>query len=264
VKQPAGKKRSESEKKSKKPVAKKFGVMSEQVEAEGFGGVPKLIASAILLLVMLLQCIFTEVLPQDSEIRTLENVPEYTGAAYTILYDNQPQFAQEDLVTKVYEYYSELDELGRCGYTMACLGKAIMTTQERGNISHVKPSGWVQAQYDSVDGGSLYNRCHLIGWQLSGEDANKNNLITGTRYMNVEGMLPFENMVADYVKETGNHVVYRVTPVFQGEELIARGVMLEAFSVEDQGEGICFHVYVYNVQPGIQIDYLTGKSWEIN
>ena len=152
--------------------------------------------------------------------------------------------------------------MGRCGEAFACIGEEIMPTEERGVIGQIKPSGWQMAKYDIVDGKYLYNRCHLIGYQLSGENANERNLITGTRYMNIEGMLPFENMVADYIKETGNHVLYRVTPIFKDNELVARGVQMEARSMEDDGEGICFHVYVYNVQPGITIDYATGKSWE--
>ena len=143
---------------------------------------------------------------------------------------------------------------------MACIGTDIMPTEERGSIGQVRPSGWQTVKYDHVDGKYLYNRCHLIGYQLTGENANPENLITGTRYCNVQGMLPFENMVADYVKETGNHVLYRVTPIFEGKELVARGVRMEAISVEDQGEGICFDVYVYNNQPGVKIDYATGDS----
>ena len=192
---------------------------------------------------------------------SVQNVPAYSGQPYIAVNGNQPEFAEEALTTKAYEYYSELDALGRCGYTMACVGRELMPTQERESISHIKPTGWVQAQYDFVDGKSLYNRCHLIGFQLTGENANERNLITGTRYCNVQGMLPFENMVADYVKETGNHVLYRVTPVFDGSNLVARGIQLEALSVEDGGEGICFNVYVYNVQPGVTIDYETGYSW---
>lgn len=192
---------------------------------------------------------------------SLDNIPAFSGEPYVVLLDNQPGFTEEDKTTKSYEYYSPLDGLGRCGYTMACIGKDLMPTEDRGNISQVKPSGWVQAQYDCVDGKNLYNRCHLIGFQLTGENANENNLITGTRYCNVEGMLPFENMVADYIKETANHVLYRVTPIYHEKELVARGVQMEAFSVEDNGEGICFHVYVYNVQPGVNIDYATGISW---
>jgi DNA-entry nuclease len=154
-----------------------------------------------------------------------------------------------------------MDALGRCVYTVACVGKDIMPTEERGSIGSVKPSGWQTVKYDIVDGKYLYNRCHLIGFQLTGENANERNLITGTRYCNVDGMLPFENMIADYVKETKNHVLYRVTPIYDGDNLVARGVQMEAWSVEDQGEGVCFHVYVYNSQPGVVIDYATGESW---
>ena len=192
---------------------------------------------------------------------SVQNVPAYSGKPYIAINDNQPEFTDDDLTTKAYEYYSPLDHLGRCGYTMASVGRELMPTQERESISHIKPTGWVQAQYDFVDGKSLYNRCHLIGFQLAGENDNERNLITGTRYMNVQGMLPFENMVADYVKETGNHVLYRVTPIYDGENPVARGVQMEALSVEDKGDGICFHVYVYNVQPGVIIDYETGYSW---
>ena len=186
--------------------------------------------------------------------------PTVYGQPYVVLNNNQPEFTDEDLTTESYEYFSPLDSLERCGYVMACVGYDLMPTEDRGSISHVKPSGWVQNQYDFVDGKSLYNRCHLIGFQLTGENANEENLITGTRYLNVEGMLPFENMVADYVKETGNHVLYRVTPIFDGDNLVARGVQMEAWSVEDNGEGICFNVYCYNNQPGIEIDYATGES----
>ena len=167
---------------------------------------------------------------------------------------------RSELSAAAFEEFAELDELGRCGVTMACVGQEIMPTEERGSISHVKPSGWVNVPYSFVDGEYLYNRCHLIGFQLTGENDNERNLITGTRYMNTEGMLPFENMVADYVKETGNHVYYRVTPMFEESELVARGVLMEAYSVEDTGEGVCFNVYCYNVQPGVIIDYATGES----
>lgn len=188
------------------------------------------------------------------------NVPAFSGDPFVVINNNQPEFSENDRSAEVYEFYSELDSLGRCGYAMACIDKQLMPTEDRESISSVKPSGWVQAQYDSVDGENLYNRCHLIGFQLTGENANERNLITGTRYMNVEGMLPFENMVADYIKETNMRVLYRVTPVFDGDNLVARGVQLEALSVEDGGEGICFNVYVYNNQPGIVIDYATGQS----
>ena len=189
-----------------------------------------------------------------------EKIPDFCGDPFVVLNDGEPFFTDADLVTKSYEYYAPLDSLERCGVTMACVGRDIMPTDERGSISSVKPTGWVQAYYDFVDGNALYNRCHLLGFQLTGENANKLNLITGTRYMNVDGMLPFENMIADFVKETGYHVIYRVTPIFEGDDLVARGVRMEAKSVEDNGEGICFHVFCYNVQPGVTIDYATGES----
>ena len=193
---------------------------------------------------------------------SVEGIPDYSGTPYTVLNGNAPEFTSEEIVRVSYETYADLDSLGRCGVTVACIGRDIMPTEDRGDISSVKPSGWINKKYDTklVDGGYLYNRCHLIGFQLTGENANKENLITGTRYMNVDGMLPFENMVADYVKETGNHVMYRVTPIFVGNNLVASGVQMEAYSVEDNGEGICFNVFVYNVQPGITIDYKTGDN----
>ena len=189
-----------------------------------------------------------------------EEIPAYSGKAYISLNNGAPTFTEEEYTTKSYEFYSDLDSLGRCGYTVACVGTDIMPTEDRGSISSVKPTGWINKEYDIVDGRYLYNRCHLIGHQLTGEDANTRNLITGTRYMNVQGMLPFENEVADYVKETENHVLYRVTPVFIGNELLARGVQIEAYSVEDEGDGVFFNVYVYNVQPGIILDYATGEN----
>ena len=200
---------------------------------------------------------------QASEYETVAEVPEYSGEPYVEINENQPDFTEEELTTEAYEEYSELDELGRCGEAEACVGEELMPTDERESISEVKPTGWKNETYDTVDGGYLYNRCHLIGYQLSGENANEENLITGTRYMNTEGMLPFEDMVADYVHETENHVMYRVTPVFEGEDLVASGVQMEAESVEDGGAGICFNVYVYNVQPDITIDYATGDNWEM-
>ena len=190
----------------------------------------------------------------------LEDIPEYEGKPYVIINDNEPYFDQNDFTTKSFEDYSSLDELGRCQEAYANISQDIMPTKERGAIGQVKPTGWQTVKYENVDGKYLYNRCHLIGYQLSGENANEKNLITGTRYMNVEGMLPFENMVSDYVKETDNHVLYRVTPIYEEDNLLASGVLMEAKSVEDQGEGIEFCVYVYNVQPGIKIDYATGKS----
>ena len=200
-------------------------------------------------------------LTPPAETYSMENIPPYDGTPYVVLNDNQPPFTAEDMTDVSYEFYSDLDELGRCGVTEACIGRDLMPTEKRGDISSVKPTGWVQNQYDFVDGKSLWNRCHLIGFQLAGENANECNLITGTRYLNVEGMLPFENLVADYVKETDNHVLYRVTPAFQGTELVARGVQMEAYSVEDSGDGVCFNVFCYNVQPGVEIDYATGDNW---
>ena len=179
---------------------------------------------------------------------------------FCVVNDNNPFFVESQYVTNSYESFSELDNLGRCGVVCANIGKDLMPTEERGSIGQVKPTGWHTVKYDCVDGNYLYNRCHLIGFQLTGENANEKNLITGTRYMNVDGMLPFENMVADYIKETNNHVLYKVTPIFLGKELVARGVLMEARSVEDAGEGICFNVFCYNAQPQIEIDYMTGES----
>ena len=190
----------------------------------------------------------------------LASVPAYSGPPYAIVNDNKPYFTDADLTTVSFETYSDLDSLGRCGVAYASVGTDLMPTEERGSIGQVKPSGWHTIKYDNVDGKYLYNRCHLIGYQLTAENANEKNLITGTRYLNVQGMLPFENMAADYVKETGNHVMYRVTPVFEGSNLVASGVLMEAESVEDKGEGILYCVYVYNVQPGININYATGDS----
>ena len=200
---------------------------------------------------------------EQREAEKALGVPKFSKDAFVALNGNTPTFADKEITSVSYELYSELDYLGRCGYAVACIGKDIMPTEERESISSVKPSGWVNNKYDTelIDGGYVYNRCHLIGFQLTGENANKQNLITGTRYMNVEGMLPFENMVADYVKETGNHVMYRVTPIYDRSDLVCCGVQMEAFSVEDEGEGICFNVYAYNVQPGIVIDYATGDNW---
>lgn len=191
---------------------------------------------------------------------SLKNIPDFSGKPYVIINENKPEFSKDDYIKTSFEYYHRLDSLGRCQTAYANIGKDIMPTGDRESISHIKPTGWQSVEYDCVDGKYLYNRCHLIGYQLTAENANERNLITGTRYMNVDGMLPFENMVADYIKETGNHVLYRVTPVFKKWELVARGVHMEAESVEDNGEGICFNVYVYNCQPGVKIDYSTGES----
>ncbi len=202
----------------------------------------------------------TEVELPNDYIASVNDVPAFSESPYIAIRNNEPDFENQELVTKSYETYSELDALGRCGVVMACIGTDIMPTEDRGSIGQVKPTGWHTVKYDFVDGKYLYNRCHLIGFQLTGENANERNLITGTRYLNIEGMLPFENMIADYVKETENHVIYRVTPIYDGNNLIARGVQMEGYSVEDDGEGICFNVYAYNNQPGVVIDYATGES----
>ena len=219
----------------------------------------RLFAVGLLLIMVLSGC--APAVSDMAEVVALSDVPEFSGEPYVVINDNEPSFPAEDFTSEGFEEYSPLDDLGRCGVAYANVGLETMPTEERGSISNVKPTGWKSVQYDFVDGKSLYNRCHLIGFQLTGENANRQNLITGTRYMNVDGMLPFENMVADYVKETENHVLYRVTPVFEGDNLVASGVQMEAQSVEDKGEGVCFNVYVYNNQPGVTIDYATGDSW---
>lgn len=190
----------------------------------------------------------------------LSSIPAFTNKPYVVLNNNVPDFPDKDKTKKSFERYSDLDSLGRCGPAYANVSRETMPTQKRGPIGSVKPSGWQTVKYEGIDGKYLYNRCHLIGYQLTAENANPKNLITGTRYLNVTGMLPFENMVADYVKETNHHVLYRVTPIFQGNDLVARGVQMEAWSVEDKGAGVQFNVFVYNNQPGITIDYKTGKS----
>lgn len=198
----------------------------------------------------------------EATAASVSEIPEYSGEPYVVINNNEPDFSSEDMTEESFENYMELDALGRCQAAYANIGQDIMPTEKRGNISHVKPSGWKSVQYDFVDGKSLYNRCHLIGFQLAGENANEKNLITGTRYLNTQGMLPFENMIADYVKETNNHVLYRVTPLYDGDNLVANGVQMEAKSVEDDGEGILFNIFCYNVQPGVSIDYATGENWE--
>ena len=198
--------------------------------------------------------------PALDEDFSLSDIPAFSGQPYVVVGDNTPQFPEEDLVPVSFESYSPLDSLGRCGAAYACVSQDTMPTEDRGSIGQVKPTGWHTVKYDCVDGKYLYNRCHLLGYQLTGENANEENLITGTRYLNIEGMLPFENMVADYVQETGNHVLYRVTPIFEGSNLLASGVLMEGYSVEDSGEDILFCVYAYNVQPGVVIDYATGDS----
>lgn len=238
----------------------------------------RLLVSALLIAVIMTGCsVATNVSKEDikgainlvtdivkgtnSSSYDMSSIPEFNGKdAYVVLNNNEPNFTKEDITTKSFEKYSKLDNLGRCGVAFANVGKDIMPTEERGSIGQVKPSGWQTIKYDIVDGKYLYNRCHLIGYQLTGENANRENLVTGTRYLNINGMLDFENDIADYVKKTGNHVLYRVTPIFQGSELVCRGVQMEALSVEDNGKGIKFNVFAYNAQPGVEIDYSTGKS----
>lgn len=204
--------------------------------------------------------------PQDDLVNnnsyvSLDAIPAYDGKAYVAINNNEPFFTDSDMTTTAFENYSDLDSLGRCGVAYANICKDIMPTEERGKIGMIKPSGWHTVKYDVIKDRYLYNRCHLIGYQLAGENANPKNLITGTRYLNVEGMLQFENLVADYVNNTGNHVLYRVTPMFSGSNLVANGVLIEAKSVEDNGGGILFNVYCYNVQPGVGINYENGDSW---
>lgn len=216
----------------------------------------------LLPVILAVNLIFSGCYLAKADSADLAAIPEYTGSAYTVLNDNIPDFPEEDFTEESFETYSDMDSLGRCGVAYANIGEDLMPTTKRGSIGQVKPSGWHTVKYDSVDGKYLYNRCHLIGYQLTAENANEKNLITGTRYLNTEGMLPFENMVADYIKETGNHVLYRVTPLFDGNNLVATGVQMEAESVEDKGDGILYNVFCYNIQPGITIDYKSGDSSE--
>lgn len=203
--------------------------------------------------------------PPSQNFQYLQEIefPKYSGEAFSEINGNVPLFDESDTTTKTFESYSDLDSLGRCGTAYACISRELMPTEERDGIGNIKPSGWVQAKYEGYvdsDPPYLYNRCHLIAYCLTAENANEKNLITGTRYMNVEGMLPFEKQVASYLDQNDNHVLYRVTPIFEGDNLLASGVLIEAYSVEDQGKGICFCVYCFNVQPGIEIDYKTGAS----
>ena len=197
---------------------------------------------------------------QNSPSFSLETIPEFNGTPYVPINNNIPFFEESDYTTEAFELYSDLDALGRCGTAYANVCIELMPTEKRGEIGSIKPSGWQTIKYDCVDGKYLYNRCHLIGFQLAGENANEKNLITGTRFLNVNGMLPFENMAADYVKETNHHVLYRVTPIFDGDNLVASGVLMEASSVEDHGDGVSYCVYCYNSQPGVSINYATGES----
>ncbi len=216
-------------------------------------------AMALLLLALVGSALYRYAVPASTA--SIQDIPTYNGSPYVTISDNVPTFTEQDWTTDSYEIYGALDALGRCTRAEACIGPDLMPSEDRESIQDVTPTGWVQESYDFISGQYLYNRSHLIGYQLTGENANACNLITGTRYLNVEGMLPFENMVADYIQETGNHVLYRVTPMFEGSDLLAQGVQMEAWSVEDQGDGISFHVFCYNVQPGVEIDYATGENW---
>ncbi len=193
----------------------------------------------------------------------LEVSPYDGSSSYVIINNNEPEFLSDDLVIRSYEFYSDLDSLGRAGVAMSSIGIDLMPTEERGNIGSVKPSGWHTIKYDFINGKYLYNRCHLIGYQLTGENANEKNLITCTRQTNTGIMLEYENKVAKYIKETNNHVLYRVTPIYENNNLVASGIQMEAMSVEDNGAGIKFNIYIYNVQDGVDINYETGESEEI-
>lgn len=224
-----------------------------------------LILTAILVF-FITSCEISEYIPtintDTKQSFDIDSVPEFAGKAYVEIDNNKPHFSEEEINIKDgYESYSKLDKYGRCGVAFAKVGKATMPTEKRGSIGMIKPTGWHTIRYDNlIKDKYLYNRCHLIGYQLTGENANEKNLITGTRYLNVTGMLPFENEVAEYIENTNNNVLYRATPIFVGDELVARGVHLEAFSIEDNGKGISFNVYCYNNQPNIAIDYKTGES----
>ena len=221
----------------------------------------KKLTALVLALLCVILCACSNSEKKEALKVSVANIPEYSGKAYVKLNGNKPEFSEkEKSKTKSFEKYSRLDKLGRCGTAFANIGADIMPTEERSSISSVKPTGWEQNSYTFIENGYVYNRCHLIGYQLTGENANERNLITGTRYMNVEGMLPFENEVAQYVTSTKNHVLYRVTPVFEGDNLLASGVEMEAWSVEDSGKGVCFNVYCYNVQSGVVITYANGKN----
>ena len=220
----------------------------------------KRILSLLFLVLLLLTGCGRQMPAEATKEFNYSSVPAYTGDPYVAVNSNVPFFTEKEITAEGFESYGPLDQMGRCTAACASVGRELMPTEERGKIGSVKPTGWQTIKYDCVDGKYLYNRCHLIGFQLTGENANPKNLITGTRYLNIEGMLPFENMTADYVKETGNHVMYRVTPIFEGDNLLSSGVLMEGWSVEDRGEGICFCVFAYNAQPGVKIDYATGES----
>lgn len=196
----------------------------------------------------------------QESVATLNTIPAYTGEPYVTINNNVPFFEENEWTTNSFHYYFDLDELGRVTQAYACLGTDLLPDNKRQDISSVKPTGFINHNYSFMSDGMVYNRAHLIAYMLSGQNANPKNLMTGTRYLNIDGMLPFENIVHDYIQETGNHVMYRVTPIFEGDDLVARGVLMEAYSVEDQGKGVEFCVYCYNVQPGVAINYATGEN----
>lgn len=219
-----------------------------------------------ILLILVLTALSAVSCGADGKSVAYGDIPPYAGEPYAVINGNKPFFTREEITDRAYESYSRLDALGRCGVAMACVGRELMPTEERESLSAVNPTGLVYKgrsnnnKYSFIDGTYVYNRCHLIGFQLTGENANEENLITGTRYFNIEGMLPFENMIADFVREGGKHVMLRVTPYYLDYDYVARGVLMEGYSVEDRGEEICFCVFVYNVQPGVIIDYFTGEN----
>ncbi len=220
----------------------------------------KLLAAVLAALLLLSGCGDTTSVSQPPYI-DLDVIPAWDGEPWLIVDDNTPGFTEADLTTEAFERYSALDALGRCGSAYACVSQALLADENRGSLASVTPTGWVNREYDFIDGKYLYNRCHLLGFQLTGNDASKRNLITGTRYLNIQGMLPYENQVADHVKENGHHVLYRVTPRFRENELVCRGVQMEAYCVEcGSDDPFMFHVFCYNVQPGVLIDYETGES----
>ena len=220
----------------------------------------KLLAAVLAALSLLCGCADPISVSQPPYI-DLDVIPVWDGEPWLIVDGNTPGFTEADLTTEAFERYSALDALGRCGSAYACVSQALLADENRGSLASVTPTGWVNREYDFIDGKYLYNRCHLLGFQLTGNDASKRNLITGTRYLNIQGMLPYENQVADHVKENGHHVLYRVTPRFRENELVCRGVQMEAYCVEcGSDDPFMFHVFCYNVQPGVLIDYETGES----
>ena len=225
----------------------------------------KLVTSLLSLIVLIAVVRYQYILPSyaykdnSNNTRDVISIPSYDNEPYKEVNNNKPTFTDSEKELTEKEEYSDLDSLGRVGVAFALVSKSTMPTTKRGSIGMIKPAGWHTVKYDFVDGKYLYNRCHLIAHQLTGQNANPKNLMTSTRSMNVDGMLPFENKVANYIKETNNHVLYRVTPVFDGDNLVANGAYMEAYSIEDKGK-LSFNVYVYNVQKGVTIDYKTGES----